>query len=417
MNKQLVDLSHTTWPLPDQRKKRVGYGRRQSGAAALLVTLILVIVASLGALVVNTAAFNEQKLSGVDLRGKEVYAAAVGALAHGVNELELLYLDQDEDFDTSAAFAYTDGNANGIFDAGDTAVPLVNFVNASGGTTINQGTDTYTPSILYTLLTDPGDSPAIIEIAATATAVGDTQVQKIITQQYLLSVVGRPSLFNGPPVVVGKCMSGVTGTPDIVADGVAIASLEGNCVEQGAFEIDGTGTVEEGVGDGTSLYETFFGTVPREELKRLSTLEAENNITPRTYYYIDADFTDPSGLTTWNGNTWSDDIGSGTYTMPAGPATLEHGVVLFFGSSVGCPPVNGNVEIWGLVFYDADSCDTTIGAQGGGKATIYGTLAFTGDLNKYTANTIIYELDLEAPPGKKDNVRLVTALPGSWVDF
>ncbi|MBL4712397.1 MAG: pilus assembly PilX N-terminal domain-containing protein [Gammaproteobacteria bacterium] len=431
MSRQQVRPSSMEWQISGQRRIRGDYGRRQCGAAALLVTLILVIIASLSALVVNTAAFNEQKLSGNDIRSKEVYAAAVGALEYGASQLELAYFDAD------SGLAWPSGILAGLAGETVTAAP---FVNAAAGATIDQQADTYTPTVVYTLLTDESASPAIIEVAATAVAEGDTHITKTITMQYLISDFGTASLWDGPPLAIENCLSDVTGTPDIYSDDIAIGSLNGAeaCVDPGAFDLNGdpisigdasiawdtNGTHVDEDGDPDpltlSLHETFFGVTTAAQLKAISEKEAEANRGPadRTVYYIDAYFSDPTGLTDWNGNSWSDDIGSGT-TGPGNtaPYTIDHAVVLYFDESVGCPPINGNVEIWGLVFYQAVSCDTQIGAQGGGKADVYGTVAFSGDLNKYTANTNIYDVDLSGGGGGLKDIKIVTALPSSWVDF
>jgi len=408
-----------------RRETGLGCGTRQSGAAALLVTLILVVIASLSALVVNKAALNEQKLSGTDVRSKEVYAAAVGALEYGANVLELAY------FNAANGLAWQNGVLTGLK---DDFVEATDFVNAAGvgvvgNGTINQQADNYTPNVVYTLLTDESASPAIIEIAATATAVGDSHITKTITMQYLVSDFGTPSMWDAPPVVVEKCLSNVSGTPDIYSDDVAIGSLNGGeaCVDPGFFDLNGDSMA---IGDDEiktemnstppiSLHETFFGNVTAAKLKAISESEEGLGLADRTIYYIDADFSDPTNATDWNGNSWNDDIGSGTTGggPHMGPYTVTHTAVLYFDESVGCPPVNGNVEIWGLVFYEATSCDTQIGTQGGGKADIYGTVAFTGDLSKYTANTNIHEVDLSAGGGGLNDIKIITALPSSWIDF
>lgn len=430
MKRQQKNLSCLARPIHSRRVRPGCYGLRQKGAAALLATLILVVIASLGALVVNKAAFNEQKLSGVDLRSKEVYAAAVGVLDFGVSQLEATY------FTSSSSFVWADLNGDGQL---NNAVPLANFTNANNLPTIDQNVDTYQPSIMYTRISDPVASPLVIEVAATATAVADSHITKTVTMQYLISDVGTSSLWNGPPVVVENCLSGVLGTPDIVTSGIAIGSLNGSgaCVDPGNFDVNGnaipTGdpSIAEDMNGNhldangnpdpltTSLHETFFGTVSPAELKAFSEAEASLSLgtADRTFYYIDAAFTDPSGDTSWNGNAWNDDIGSGTYTMPSGPGVVDHPTVLYFDASVGCPPVNGNVTIWGVVFYAAASCNTTIGAQGGGKAIVYGTVAFSGSLTQYNANTIIYEVDLSNGGGGPKDFKIVTALPGTWIDF
>ncbi len=420
MNRQEIKRDRMTGRLVRRRNAQPHDGWRQRGAAALLVTLILVVIAGLSGLVVNKAAFNEQKLSGIDTRSKEVYAAAVGTLEYGANQLELAYLNADD------GLAWPNGVLNGL--EGET-VTAAAFVNGAAGATINQQTDNYTPTVVYTLLTDESASPAIIEIAATATAVGDSQVTKTITVQYLVSDFGTPSMWDAPPLVVEDGLSDVTGTPDIYSDDVAIGSLNGTDAEVDPGHLDLNGD-PMAVGDDEiktemnsdppiSLHETFFGNVTAERLKAMSEAEEGSNATDRTIYYIDAGFSDPTGDTAWNGNSWNDDIGSGTTGggPHAGPYTATHAIVLYFDESVGCPPVNGNVEIWGLVFYESTSCDTQIGAQGGGKADIYGTVAFSGDLLKYTANTNIHDVDLSNGGGGLNDIKIITALPGSWIDF
>jgi len=420
MNKQQIKRDKLKGNLEHRRNAQPRHGLRQRGAAALLITLILVVIAGLSGLVVNKAAFNEQKLSGIDLRSKEVYAAAVGTLEYGANVLELAYLNADD------GLAWQNGVLTGLQD--DTVVAAA-FVNGAAGATIDQQADNYTPTVVYTLLTDESASPAIIEIAATATAVGDSQVTKTITVQYLISAFGTPSFWDAPPLVVEECLSNVTGTPDIYSDSVAIGSLNGGdaCVDPGFFDLNGDSMaigdpeIKTGMNSDPplSLHETLFGSLTAEKLKKLSELEEGSDSSDRTVYYIDADFSDPTGDTAWNGNSWNDNIGSGTTGggPHMGPYTVTHSTVLYFDESVGCPPVNGNVEIWGIVFYESASCDTQIGAQGGGKADIYGTVAFSGDLSKYTANTNIHDVDLSAGGGGLDDIKIVTALPGSWIDF
>jgi len=418
-------LRPTSW----RRHKGFVAGRKQCGAAALVATVILVIIGSLSALVVGKAAFSEQKLSGVDIRNKEVYAAAVGTLQYAETHLETVFVDG------SVGLNWVDaGGAASIGLVGDTAPPVTAFANAAGGTTIDQGADTYGLAIVYTLLTDMAASPAVVEITATATAEADTHVMKTITAQYLISDIGSSSLWDGPPMIVEDCVSGITGTPDLYTDdGTALGTLNGDCVDPGLFDANGSALladsdlIDTNVGeddeDGNplSLHETLFPGVPVEQLKFVSELQASLGLgqDARSIYYIDADFTDTSGATNWNGNAWDDDIGLGTVSNVGGTPvyTPDHPVVLYFDASMGCPPVNGNVTIWGVVFYAAESCDTEIGAVGGGKATVYGTVAFSGDLTGYNANTEIYNVDLSpSDPGEGD-IRIMARLPGSWKDF
>ena len=151
-------------------------GRKQSGAAALLITMILVVIAGLSALVVNKAAFNEQQLSGTDIRSKEVYNSAHGALDYATGRLQLIYFDDA----LSVGWDNTDADGKGLKDATATAAA---FVNAGGGSTLNDagaGADTYTPTAAYTLLTNEFGNPAVIDVVANAVATNDAQVTKTI---------------------------------------------------------------------------------------------------------------------------------------------------------------------------------------------------------------------------------------------
>lgn len=63
--------------LPKQRFRSV---RQQSGVATLIATVVLLLVVTISALVVTRSAFFELKISGSDIRDKEVYASAISGL-------------------------------------------------------------------------------------------------------------------------------------------------------------------------------------------------------------------------------------------------------------------------------------------------------------------------------------------------
>lgn len=383
-------------------------GRKQSGAAALLITMILVVIAGLSALVVNKAAFNEQQLSGTDIRSKEVYNSAHGALDYATGRLQLIYLDNA----LNVGWDNIDADGHGLKDATATAAA---FVNAGGGGTLNDavaGADTYTPTATYTLLTNEFGNPAVIDVVANAVATNDAQVTKTIRARFLVSNLITNTIGGAPPVVVEKCISNITGTPDIDTPDVAIVTLGGDsssaCIDKGHFDFPGGGDeVEEG--PQISLFDMFFPTLngDRSIIKGWSDTEEALGIplAQRSVVYVEAGSV----------NTWNDDLGSGN--VVAGEPVPTKPVILFFEAGAGCPQVNGNVTIWGIVFYDQASCDVTVGAQGGGKATIYGTMAFAGDLNKFTANTEIINTDLTNIPPDEDPTQIVSVMPGSIKDW
>lgn len=391
------------------------YAHRQRGAAALLATLILVVIASLSALVVNKAAYTEQKLSGVDVRSKEVYAAAVGGLEYATKVLQ----------DTMIAGTQIDWNdvdVNGKGEAGAVAQGAVvaAFTTAAGDNFISAGSDNYTPTITYTLITDETDSPSIIEIAATATAVGDTHIQKTVTVRYLASLVGTASLIDGPPLLVEECIpaGAITGTPDIDAGGgMAIGSInrDASCIDSGHFDfVNGNGI--GAAGNGGTLWETLFGGMTEAILQGLAALD------PAHFIYVDGSYDGSSqetaanafwglgGQGAWNGNTWHGDVGSDTQNADG---DYIDQVVLYFDSSAGCPPINGATTVHGLVYYETDGC----AAQGGGGGTVYGTTAFEGDLEQFNANSTLIDVDIQIGDANGADRRILTVLPGSWKDF
>lgn len=391
------------------------YARRQRGAAALLATLILVVIASLSALVVNKAAYTEQKLSGVDIRSKEVYAAAVGGVEYATKVLQdTMIAGTQIDWDN------TNADGKGLAGAVAQGAVVAAFTTAAGDNFISAGTDNYTPTISYTLITDETDSPSIIEIAATATAVGDTHIQKTVTVRYLASLVGTAALRDAPALLVEECIpaGAITGTPDIDAGGnMAIGSInqDGSCIDSGHFDfLDGDGIGN--ASNGGTLWETLFGGMTEATLRGLAALD------PAHFLYVNASYDGSSqeaaanaywgvgGQGVWNSNAWHGDVGS---DLQNADGDYIDQVVVYFDSSAGCPPINGTTTIHGLVYYETDGC----AAQGGGGGTVYGTTAFEGDLEQFNANATLIDVDIQIGDASGANRRILTVLPSSWKDF
>src|SRR5690606_538495 len=68
----------------NRKKFRVRHQARESGVAILAITIILLLVATIGTMMVGRVGLFEQKLTGTDVRSKEVYAAATKGLEYGV---------------------------------------------------------------------------------------------------------------------------------------------------------------------------------------------------------------------------------------------------------------------------------------------------------------------------------------------
>ncbi|PCJ34895.1 MAG: hypothetical protein COA75_12005 [Cellvibrionales bacterium] len=363
----------------------------QRGAIAVLITLILVVIASLSALVVNKSAIEEQKRSGIDLRNKEVYAAANGALEYGIYQLMREYNDND-----TATPAWTGGAEEGEAAAGETATISYDPYGDGSVTTLTQGIDAFSlaPSITYTLLTAENEQPAIIEIRAPVVGVAESHVTKAVSVRVVRANLGTPSMFDGPPLIVENCIDSgaVTGTPDITSDSVAIATITGSsagtsCIDKGFFDITGGGEVGEPLtSDAPTLFDSMFGGISEATLKEMAGLS--DNI-----YFV-------TETTPWNAGEY------GSLTDP---------VIFYFEEASGCPTLNGGIVIYGLVYYEAP--DEGCPDPGTGAAKVFGTVAYEGDLMKYNGNIELVEVNFSSTGGDDEPVSVITMLPGSWRDF
>jgi len=208
----------------------------EQGAAILIVTILILLVATIGTLMVGRVGVVEQKAVGSDTRNKEVYSAAVGGLEFGVNWIQ----SNGTNGSNFMNLVWTDTDGDNIVEAGDTASPA-----AMGNTVLNTGT--YAHNITYRLMTNldhieresgdedgDGDSeeiknilPVVIRVESTASQTADTQVSKtasvdiMVGGEEFLSGIGSPNIgeFEGPPLIVEGCVTGsITGTPAINFD-------------------------------------------------------------------------------------------------------------------------------------------------------------------------------------------------------
>lgn len=352
----------------------------QRGAAALLVTTLLVVIGGLSALVVNETMVAEQKITGSNLRNKEAYAGAISGLDYAIEWLE----------NTGAA-----GITWSATTAGGTAQPPALADSA-------EGVDSYDHTLTYELLTDLDVDPKLMRVTSTVEGVADSHVQKTVSVIVIRAALISGTAYKGPPLLVEECVSDVQGTPDIVPNGslnLAIGTVNGtaDCLEPGHFELNG-GDVAELDAPGPDLFSTVFG-VGRDE----SDVQSWAAANPANIIYVDSNYSS-TGLYSFNGNKWGVSVGSATSD-----------VILYFDDSVGCPKINGGggVEIYGLVYFEQEDCSS----QGWGAATIHGTVAFSGDLTKFTANTELIGDSLDSFGGENSDFSVVSIVPGSWRDF
>ncbi len=402
-------------------KKRFG---AQAGVAILGITIILLLVATIGTLMIGRVGVAEQRMVGVDVRTREVNTAAVSGLEYAVRWLEQNYED----------LVWSDADGDGVSCAGDTATP-----DALDATEMNA--DTYTHQLTYTLMNCLDQSPIVVTAQSLATAQGDTHVQKSVFVEVMIGSVidspfggtvqgSDPSIFQGPPVMVESCMSGVTGTPDIYPNeelGIAIGTTAGTvgCLDHGHFDLHGGSKLA--LTPSMSLAEATFGIqiteftdandkYTKEEAAVKALLLAQEAANPDRVFVVDGSYPRHAGQPSWNGNTWHNNIGS-----ESAP------VIIYFDESVDCPKINGSTTIYGLVYFAKRVCDTN--GWGGGK--VYGTVAKRGDVTKFTANAEIHGESLDFGAGGGDGGDDTTIgepgnifeeyrfaeIPGSWRDF
>lgn len=363
----------------------------QRGAAALVVTLILVVIASLSSLVVNKSAINEQQRSGVNLRNKEVYAAANSALDYAVTQIEIWYTDDD---DLTPDWTNTNEAAENA-DAGETATAIYDPNGDATPDTIAQDIDIFGlagAGITYTLLTDEAAEPAIIEISVTVAGQAETHVTKTLSTRVARTKLGTPSAFEGPALIVEDCIDpgAVTGTPDIQAYDIAIATItsdsgDPNCIDPGHFSFSNSNAIAEEI-ESDSLFEAMFGTVDNDQA-----IEDMAQKSADVYFITDT-------------SPWSANLGD-----------INNPVILYFDDTSECPSINGGAIIFGLVYYDTPpgGCAN----PGTGNAKVFGTMAFEGDLKKFNSNIEITQTAFGGGPGDPITVSYITPLPGAWRDF
>ncbi|MBL4707195.1 MAG: hypothetical protein JKY48_01975 [Flavobacteriales bacterium] len=369
----------------------------QTGMATLMVTLILLIVSTLSALAVSRSAFFERKITGSDVRNKEVYAAAIAGLEYGTKWLE----GHEEVWD--------------IGTTGGTATP-----DALANT--DQGADAYAHTITYTLLSDLDAAPTVIEVSSLATAVGDSQVQKTVKMIVLQSALLTRSIIDGPPLLVENCIpSGaniVGGTPNLVPatpTSAAIGTTAGDtsCLDEGHFDVfpdenltNGTQLdpiVKTSTENDVGLWASVFGSLLESDIISMSIAD------PARVIYVDGNYANDGYYTGYTGSTWHDDVGSDHQT----DGKYDDQVILYFDSSSNCPTINGGTVIHGLVYFETEGCTS----NGWGGGTVYGTVAISGDLNKFNSNATLIDRDLDTFDDRNGFLMVISSVPGSWVDF
>ncbi|RKT47241.1 PilX N-terminal domain-containing pilus assembly protein [Thiocapsa rosea] len=336
---------------------------RQRGALTLMMGLLLLMGSTMLTLSSVRVGVMEQRIANNELRAKEAQQAAQAGLDYALARI---------------------GQGNNI----DTPPPV-----------------TATSNITYDIVLTESERDNEICVSSRAGARGDDSIEAVATECFQ-----RQSLFNHkgfgksmPPLVVNGGIQKVTGNPDIYpadcndeisakdCESIAIvSSAERSDIEEGHFNkkdpLDDDQIRAKAFA--SSAWEYVFG-ISKDRFKALA--EADDPNDPQFIWAYDAKKAKNFG-------------------------SAKKPVYLVFDSTAGCPKLGG--DIYGVVYFESP---TACRSQGWGGATIYGSVVFEGSLDKFTANSDLYNWNTQptsegggpAAPQKTWTSRI----PGSWRDW
>jgi Tfp pilus assembly protein PilX len=395
---------------------------RQQGAATLIVVLVLAIIMAIISLTTAQTGLMEQKITGNDLRAREVQEAAEAGLEYGVG-----WANQNEIPNTVTC-------SSGSLPAG-CPTALTTVTGSSTG-------ESYSYTLTFTKGTDS------IRVASAAQGVADSSIAA--TSEAFIKQIPVELFDFGitmpPPWVIAGCITNApTGTPDtFVLNATNLAVISGTssnptCLPQGHLDVtiwtdaNGNGVKDSGEdGGGTTFNRGIFPGCP-------STHCAWN-------YVFKMDFQEAIDRATDAGHVYSGSIPCGPATSSPSIYIIENGgpinsadisgnctgtgvdsttigapnqpILLIIPSDNGCPRFNGGVTIYGIIYFESE---TECASNGWGGATVYGSVIWEGDVDKPNANSEFIEVDHEDDfdlntvfnSGMDD----ATRIPGTWKDF
>lgn len=325
----------------------------QRGAAALGVTLILLFILTLLAVLGTRVLVQDTRSTANEMQAARAFEAAEAGLEYGVAWLAA----------NPPPYAFVADNAGfGTF-AACAAGNVCQRISADKSLTLGG----FNVTIRFRRASVPLASINYIDVMAHAVSTADAANRASTRQSVFVSPFNNNKPGAGaPPLVVNGCLSGVTGTPDLVPQAAGktgiVSSQAAGCLDNGHMDLHGGTKV--GNGFGGTAWDYVFPGIPKADMKAISDAQAAAGLplAERSVVWVDA--TAP----------WHDSVGS------LGPPVKP--VVLVFSAAAGCPKMNGNPKIVGIVYYEA-GCD----AQGFGGTELHGSLVYEGSLTKFNANT------------------------------
>jgi hypothetical protein len=364
---------------------------RQQGAATLLVVMVLAIVMAVVSMTTARTGLMEQKIVGNDLRAREAQEAAEAGLEYGVAWAGKNKVPWPTTGDLNIVTCPTSG-----------CPALPQITGSSTGETYNIS------SLKYFR---PSTSSEFIGVTSISQGVNDTtitaQAQDFVKPGSILSSEYK---HDSVPFVVNGCVSGVGGNPATHTGNPAqlsvITSQNASCVVKGDFNKTTSdpwgGAAQRAFTSAWSF--TFSGlslTTAKAWAEADSNVFANNNSLPdgpaigRGFYVVN-DQRPISGNSTY-----------GSSTKP---------VVIIFPPEVGCPQINGNITVYGFVYYETG---TPCSDQGWGRLTIHGGIIGESDITKVTATSDHYAQGQGSSGIVINSFDPIDAsrVPGTWKDF
>ena len=345
----------------------------QRGAATLLVALILMMALTIVTLSVARTQLVEQRIANNHHAYTRLFLLADSGLAKGSQLLQESFHGLDWRSDS------------------DRNTEVKRLMLAEGMSDIN--------TQLQFERKDP--SAAYVLVQATSGRNGGSGLRARASQFVRPLSVLSPLGESAPPLVINGCLEPIPATLDVrplnadldqAGDSVWLNS-DLQCPPMAGIDLH-RGTVTER-SFGEDLWSTIFS-VDRNTFTAMAEAQATLPAQERTYRVAQGE-----------------DLVAGRWAQSTG--TAEHPVALYFPAEAGCAGFAPGVQIYGVVFIDAD-CNQPIASQ---TFELHGSLMINGNLN--AAGALLRLNHIQVADARQTRLRFPVlrsiTVPGSWSDF
>jgi len=347
--------------------------RFQSGAATLLVALVLMMSITVITLAVARTQVAEQRITANDNWNIRLSLQAEASLAQGI-----AYLNRSFEALTWTAEPEDDS--------------LISRLSFPGNW----------PDIKTELvIRRPAGPGEYISLHAISQRNDNSNVLANAQQHVRPLSVLTPWIEFAPPLVINGCPTGVPGNvhirplnTDSDQAGEAIwLNEDASCPAVHSIDIHGGSVTQKPMVE--NLWPLIFS-VSLEAFDSLALDERDLPANKRRYWVAQAS-----------------DLYSDRWGMSLG--TTKEPVVLYFPSELGCPEFTGGVRIYGVIFIDTD-CPDPVNRQ---NFEIFGTLIVNGSLNITDADIQFNHIQVEDSRKSRLHFPILRSVrvPGSWKDF